>query len=186
MFWEDVPAPNKQCETLAELGKLYCLVFLIFVISKSFVLGINMLLSDLISCLIFFMGVATFDSCYMALFVFFTFLPVIDHFSTVGLRIQRGLPLFKPALQAVQNSVMFVSFAMYLVGWWLAYKCYKEFKASAYGLPAREGWQNPEYASLRQQDDEEGGQQGRRRNGQYNSQQNGNFTAFQGQGVSIG
>ena len=180
MFWEDVPAPNKTCKTLAEYAKLYCLLFFILSIAKCFAVGVNFLLSDLLSCLILFLGLTTFDSCFMTLFVFFTFLPFLEYVSGIGLLIQRGFPLFKPMKQTFMTIGMVVSMIVYVVGWWLSYACYKEFKAASYGLPNAEGWQDPEYTRLRRDDEEDG-------NDQRNDRQpQGNFSAFQGQGVAIG
>jgi hypothetical protein len=183
MFFEDVPAPNKRCKDLSEMIKLYTLIFFLLSVAKCFVLGISFLISDVIAALILFFGADMFDSCYLSLFVFFTFIPVFEHFCSLGLLIQRRVPFQGKTI--LRTWFLIGSMLLYIIGWALAFQGYKEFKAAEYGLPSLDGWNNPEFTRLRNNEDEEHGRR-EERNANNNGGGNTEFQAFKGQGVAIG
>jgi hypothetical protein len=176
---EEETPPSKNCKDLADYLKLYCLIFLLLVIGKCFVLGPLQLLSDLLACLVLFFGATSFDYCYLTMFVFLTFYCVVDLINRLGILVQRGIPLLEAKL-ILRTVVACLALVLYFVGWWLTLIAYREFKAASLGMlgqirtdPERERLNN---------DEENAEAEIRRRDGNSGR----GFEAFQGRGIAVG
>jgi hypothetical protein len=180
MFWPEEETPlTKRSKELAEYLKLYCLVFLLLVVAKCFVLGPLQLLGDLLAVLVLFMGTLSFDYCYLTMFVFLTLSSVVDLVARLGLLVQRRMPVFEAKL-AGRTVAAVLSLILYFAGWWLTLLAYREFKAASMGL-GTDFVNDPERQRLNR-DEEHGDEEHTRRNNQ-NARA---FEAFQGRGIAVG
>lgn len=180
MFLPEEETPlTKRSKELADYLKLYCLIFLLLVIAKCFVLGPLQLLSDLLAVLVLFMGTMSFDYCYLTMFVFLTLYSVLDLVAKLGLLIQRGIPVLEAKLLWKTIAVV-LSLILYCIGWWLTLIAYREFKSASLGF-ATEYLDDPERERLGRDEENQEIEQTRR-----NNQSRRGFQAFQGRGIAVG
>lgn len=176
MFPEETVAPSKKAQRLSEYVKLYCLVFVLLSVAKCFVLGPHVLISDLIAALVLFFGCMSFDYCYITVFLLFTIFSAVMYIASIGQMIQRRVS-FRDKRTILALVAMGVSILIYIIGWWITFLAYKEFKACALGYARPELWTDPEEERIRADDEAPGEAQVRHDRP---------FTAFQGRGVAVG
>src|SRR3990167_1629367 len=171
--------PSRASKRITNFVYLFLLVFLFVAIGKAFCLEFSQAVADLLAGVGLFLGASTSNDWRTTFFVFMTILPVIEYISKLGLNFQRGTRFFSSDKRGFSNIAMIGGLVIYLVGWYMAFLAYREYKALAFGLPDRPADEN---ASLRSNSDDEENKPLRRDYGTNN----GPFTAFQGTGVRIG
>lgn len=179
MFGSPVPPPTDIAKKVVNQFYIYMVVFTIIAVLKMFLLDLNYGIQDLFGSCLLYCAISQLNFCLISFFLILTFFPMFQLFVLFGTEIQHGDNIISRNV-ALVNAVIIISLVTYVVGYYLCYIAYKEFKAITMGMP------NTGYTNMPAQ----GGGTFPRGNrdeeqGQGRSQPVG-FAAFQGQGRTIG
>jgi len=125
---EPIPPPTERAQTCVGRIKILMFTQLGLGLAKLFMGEVSGGMMDLIACFILWSGYTQLNFCTMVIYIFFCGMTAVQILAMIGTILQNGGSLIPNRFELLVYLV-YGSLILYLIGIYIAFQSYKEFKA---------------------------------------------------------